>query len=162
MKSGKYLTIQSHSVAEQDKEAMELKLVAGSIESYFIPQPVYRIQSEGSAVCDQNRIKLLNVVLSDHYLHTSVLDGNTRHEANLSSSTGGEAKGTNEWQVNLFKRYNATDDEKNVLLGKPLSLFHSQGEAFVTATTNVSKVSRNACTLCNLSFPLSPLSWHVL
>lgn len=46
VKSGKYLTIESHAIAEKDRECMGLSLTSGSPSSYFTITPVYRIQSE--------------------------------------------------------------------------------------------------------------------
>ena len=96
-------------------------------------------------MCDQNQIRLLSSALKGHYLHTSISDGQSRHEANLSageekSAAGGTAMaGTNQWTINLFKKFRS-DEEEYMQLAQPISLFHSEAEAYITATTNSHKV----------------------
>ena len=133
-KSGLYLAIESSAVAAKDPECIKCSLQRGSGASYFQVLGVFKLQIEGSPVCDAGQAKLLNCALGDHYLHS------THNEVNLSAKTHVP------WTLAL-NRPHLENEADFFSLGQPVYLFHTEAEAYVMGTTNEAKQLQNALRL---------------
>jgi hypothetical protein len=134
-KSGLFLSLDSQSVAQNDPECMKITLQEGSEASYFRVAGLYKIQIEGSPVFDRDQVKLLNCTLGDHYLHCSFdndpnnPDDTGRCEVNLSSQV------SMPWTLELNRSFTKSEEEY-ILLGQPVTIFHSEAESYMMASLN--------------------------
>jgi hypothetical protein len=155
VKSGKYLTAGTTEVAEQDPECMRCQLDNGSAASHFEVLPVWRIQSEGSAVFSSNRVRLLSCALGDHFLHahwagSSPCEGGgegsapSGGEVNLTHIGGGADTA---WSVQLHRKHGSGgsggggggSSPSTIQLGENVSFFHSEGEAYLRVHSSAEK-----------------------
>lgn len=139
VKSGKFLSLQSRTLADQDKECMMLRLIEkGDEESWFRFEPRFKIREAGGQIFMNDQATLQSAKMSDQYLHVSELlytydrrgyDGGQRKEVNLFTIPTGFKIGIHSQQ--------GSDRLPYLRAGQPVRLFHPEADSFVNASSSL-------------------------
>ena len=110
-KSGKYVTVQAHTLANDERENMCVQLDGqGSIYSWLVVTPRFKIDREGDVVQNASEMFLKVSERLNEYIHCSErtpMRGHDR-EVNCSLETTG-------WRMNIFQTAMDTNDASLLL-----------------------------------------------
>jgi hypothetical protein len=123
VRSSKYLTLDGSHTAEEDAECMRISLGTGSKAAFFQLVGLYKIQADGSPVCDGSEVMICNCMLGDHFLHTNLAARAHAREVNLSIKQSA-------WGLHLYHAFTPNQSDY-LMLRQPVLLFQTEEESFV-------------------------------